>query len=42
MKNKRVLLKLSGEYIASENGMGIDFGKMLDVARVIKNMLIMD
>ena len=36
MKNKRVLLKLSGEYVARDNGMGIDFDKMLDVARIIK------
>ena len=36
MKNKRILLKLSGEYLARENGMGIDFEKMLNVADVIK------
>ena len=34
----RVLLKLSGEAFARDNGMGIDFDKMLDVANVIKNV----
>ena len=36
MKNNRILLKLSGEALARENGMGIDFNKALDIARVIK------
>lgn len=36
MDNKRILLKLSGEYFARENGSGIDFEKMLNVADVIK------
>ena len=36
MKNNRVLLKLSGESLARENGMGIDFNKALDIAKVIK------
>lgn len=36
MDNKRILLKLSGEYFARENGSGIDFKKMLNVANVIK------
>lgn len=36
MNNKRMLLKLSGEYLARENGSGIDFEKMLNVADVIK------
>lgn len=36
MDNKRILLKLSGEYFARENGSGIDFEKMLNVANVIK------
>ena len=33
---KRVLLKLSGEALAKENGTGIDFDKVLDIAKVIK------
>ncbi len=33
---KRVLLKLSGEYLAKENGTGIDFEKILDLAKIIK------
>lgn len=36
MELKRVLLKLSGEYLAKENGTGIDFEKMLNVSRIIK------
>ena len=36
MNNRRILLKLSGEYLARENGSGIDFEKMLNVADVIK------
>ena len=36
MKNNRILLKLSGESLARENGMGIDFNKALDIAKVIK------
>lgn len=33
---KRVLLKLSGEALAKENGTGIDFDKVLEIAKVIK------
>ena len=36
MKYKRILLKLSGEYLAKENNTGIDFDKMLNIAKVIK------
>ena len=36
MKYKRVLLKLSGEALAHENGSGINFEKVLEIARVIK------
>lgn len=36
MKYKRVLLKLSGEFLAKEEGTGIDFDKMLKIAGVIK------
>ena len=34
---KRVVLKLSGESLARENGTGIDFDKVLDIAKVIKD-----
>lgn len=33
---KRVLLKLSGEYVAKNDGSGIDFDKMLEVSKIIK------
>ena len=36
MKYKRVLLKLSGEALAKEDGTGINFDKMLEIAGVIK------
>lgn len=36
MKYKRVLLKLSGEALAKETGTGIDFDKVLNIAKVIK------
>lgn len=36
MKYKRVLLKLSGEALAKEDGTGIHFDKMLEIAGVIK------
>ena len=36
MKYKRVLLKLSGEFLAKDEGIGIDFDKMLKVAGVVK------
>ena len=32
MKNKRILLKLSGESLAKENGTGIDYHKLLEIA----------
>lgn len=35
MKYKRVLLKLSGEALSNENGTGIDFDKVLEVAKII-------
>lgn len=38
MKNKRVLLKLSGEALAKDTGTGIDFDKVLSVAKVIKEV----
>lgn len=40
MNNRRILLKLSGEYLARENGNGIDFEKMLNVADVIKECVL--
>lgn len=36
MKFKRVLLKLSGEFLAGDNGTGIDFDKVLKIAQVIQ------
>ncbi len=42
MKNNRILLKLSGEALARENGMGIDFNKALSIARVIKEATVAD
>lgn len=36
MKYKRILLKLSGEALAKETGTGIDFDKVLNIAKVIK------
>ena len=36
MKNKRVLLKLSGESLSKEDGYGIDFDKVLHIAEKIK------
>ena len=36
MKNKRILLKLSGEALAKENNAGIDFDKALKIASYIK------
>ena len=38
MKYKRVLIKLSGEALAKEIGMGIEFDKVLDVCREIKEI----
>lgn len=39
MKYKRVLLKLSGEALAKENGTGIDFDKMLTISSIIKDCI---
>lgn len=39
MNQKRILLKLSGEYVAKENGTGIDFEKMLDISKIIKKFV---
>lgn len=39
MEQRRVLLKLSGEYVAKENGTGIDFDKMLEISKVIKKFV---
>lgn len=36
MKYKRILLKLSGESLAKESGTGVDFNKVLSIAKVIK------
>lgn len=38
MKNKRILLKLSGEALAKENNTGIDFEKALKIADCIKEI----
>ena len=38
MKFRRVLVKLSGEALAKKEGYGIDFDKVLDVAREIKEI----
>ena len=37
MKNKRILLKLSGEVLAGEKKHGIDFDRTLDIAKEIKD-----
>ena len=39
MKNKRILLKLSGESLANQNGCGINYQKLLDIATVIKEVM---
>ena len=39
MKYKRILLKLSGESLAKEDGSGIDFDKMLKISEVIKESI---
>lgn len=36
--SRRILLKLSGESLAKENGTGIDFEKVLSIAKVIKEV----
>ena len=38
MKYKRILVKLSGEALAGDNGFGIDFERALDVCREIKDI----
>ena len=38
MEYKRVLIKLSGEALAKEAGMGIEFDKVLDVCKEIKEI----
>ena len=38
MKFKRILLKLSGESLAGSKGTGIDFDRVLDVCREIKEV----
>lgn len=38
MKYKRILLKLSGESLAGVKGTGIDFDKVLDICREIKEI----
>ena len=38
MKYKRILIKLSGEALAGDNGFGIDFERVLDVCREIKEI----
>ena len=37
MKYKRVLIKLSGEFLAKDNNTGIDFDKLLSLADIIKS-----
>ena len=36
MKYKRVLLKLSGEALAKDNGTGINFDKILEISKQSK------
>ena len=38
MKYNRILIKLSGEALAGDNGFGIDFERVLDVCREIKEI----
>jgi len=38
MKYKRILIKLSGEALAGNNGFGIDFERVLDICREIKEI----
>ncbi len=40
-KYKRVLIKLSGEALAGDKGTGIDFDKVLDVCKAIKEVVDM-
>lgn len=40
-KYKRVMLKLSGEALAGENGFGIDFNIAMDIAKAVKEIVDM-
>ena len=40
-KYKRVMLKLSGEALAGENGFGIDFNIAMDIAKAVKELVDM-
>ncbi|MBO3399899.1 UMP kinase [Clostridium perfringens] len=40
-KYKRVMLKLSGEALAGENGFGIDFNKAMNIAKAVKELVDM-
>ncbi|MGV1065795.1 UMP kinase [Clostridium perfringens] len=40
-KFKRVMLKLSGEALAGENGFGIDFNIAMDIAKAVKELVDM-
>lgn len=40
-KYKRVMLKLSGEALAGENGFGIDFNVAMDIAKAVKELVDM-
>ena len=42
MSKRRILLKLSGEALAKDTGMGIDFDKVLNIAEVIKESINKD
>ena len=42
MSKRRILLKLSGEALAKDTGMGIDFDKVLNIAEVIKKSINKD
>ena len=42
MSKRRILLKLSGEALAKDTGMGIDFDKVLNIAEVIKESISKD
>ena len=40
-KDKRVMLKLSGEALAGENGFGIDFNIAMNIAKAVKELVDM-
>ena len=40
-KYKRVMLKLSGEALAGENGFGIDFNIAMNIAKAVKELVDM-